>query len=227
MYTAVILAGGKGVRMGKDIPKQFIPLAGKPMIMHTLERLEKIEDIDEVVVVCRPEYRDFLNNLIHCYLLKKKYILTDAGETRQESTLNGVKAASHEDVIIHEAARPFVTAEEFRKLIAVDSDCATFGMAIPFTVLTQKDGVINGLLNRQELVNIQLPQKFKRTVLQEALLKAREEQRIFTEDVSAVYYYFKEKVAVVPGTSYNIKVTEPVDLLVGEYIYKDYIVGRD
>lgn len=227
MYTAVILAGGKGIRMGKEMPKQFIPLAGKPMIMHTLERMEKIKDIDEVVIVCLPEFKDFLKNLIDNYMLKKRIVLVDAGKIRQESTLNGVKAASHEDVIIHEAARPFVTTEDFRKLIEAAAECATFGIAIPFTVLTQKDGAISSLLDREKLVNIQLPQKFKKNILKEALLKAREENRVFTEDASAVYYYFKETVAVVPGSSYNIKVTEPVDLLVGEYIYSDYIVGRD
>lgn len=227
MYSAVILAGGKGVRMGKDIPKQFITLAGKPIIMHTLERLEKVEQIDEIVIVCHPEYEDFLKNLISCYMLKKKYLLVDAGKTRQESTLNGLKVASNENIIVHEAARPFVTANEFKKLIENVGVYVTYGLAIPFTVLTAKDNCINGLLNREELVNIQLPQKFKRTVLFEALMKAKEENRVFTEDVSAVYYYFKENIIVINGSTYNIKLTEPVDLLIGEYIYKDYIVGRD
>ena len=111
MYSAIILAGGVGARMHQAMPKQFLSLAGKPLIMHTLERLEQVDRVGEIVVVCHPGYRELLQRNIDAYLLKKKYVLTDGGSSRQESTYLGLLAASYDKVMIHEAARPFVTNE--------------------------------------------------------------------------------------------------------------------
>lgn len=227
MYSAIILAGGVGSRMHQATPKQFLSLAGKPLIMHTLERLEQIDAIDEIVVVCHPHYRELLEKNIEAYLLKKSYVLTDGGSSRQESTYNGLRAAKNDKVIIHEAARPFVTREEFQALADEPCESAIYGISIPFTVSKQEGGYLSGLLERRELINVQLPQKFPREAILAAHEKAREEGKTFTEDASILYYYTGCPVKVLPGTPFNLKITEPIDLISGENIYREYIIGRN
>lgn len=227
MYSVIILAGGTGSRMHQSVPKQFIALAGKPMIMHTLERLERIDDIDEVIVSCHPQYKQLLEMHIAAYMLKKSYKIIDGGNTRQESAYLGVKAAANENVIIHEAARPFVTTQEFTALMEDEAKNATYGLDIPFTVSVRTNDTITGLLERDKLINIQLPQKFDRASLLAAYEQAERDGLTFTEDTSLLYYYKKVPVKVLEGTPNNVKITNSVDLAIGEIIYKEYIVGRD
>lgn len=225
-YSAVILAGGVGARMHRSVPKQFLALGGKPMIMHTLERLERIEDVDEVIVVCHPQYRELLETLTAAYMLQKPCTVVDGGESRQESAHNGVRAAKNSAVLLHEAARPFVTREEFQALLDCDAENVTYGLDIPFTVLQRDGDEIDGILERRKLVNIQLPQKFDRAKLLSAYEQASAEDRHFTEDASLFFYYVKEPVKILEGRPTNIKITNALDLKTGEAIYKEYIVGR-
>lgn len=227
MYSAIILAGGTGSRMHRSVPKQFLALAGKPMILHTLERLEKIEEIDEIIVVCFPQYREQLQMLIDAYMLKKDYKIVDGGETRQQSAFNGVRAAKNEHVLIHEAARPFVTVQEFKALLEDVAENASYTVDIPFTVSVRSGDLIGGLLERASLVNIQLPQKFRKAPLLRAYERAEQDGLTFTEDTSLLYYYEKCPIRILEGSHNNIKITNPADLLTGETIYREYIVGRD
>ena len=227
MYSAIILAGGAGSRMQQSVPKQFLALAGKPMILHTLERLERIDEIDEVIVPCYPQYKELLQMNIDAYMLKKPYKIIDGGSTRQQSARLGVLAAKNEDILIHEAARPFVTTQEFTALLEDEAENATYGLDIPFTVSIRTGNTITGLLERDRLVNIQLPQKFKRTPLLAAYEQAERDGLVFTEDTSLLYYYSRTPVKVLEGTPNNVKVTNSLDLAAGEMIYKEYIVGRD
>lgn len=227
MFSAIILAGGSGRRMHQTVPKQFIALAGKPMILHTLERLEKIDEIDEIIVACHPQYKELLELHIAAYMLKKKYIIVDGGGTRQQSAYLGVQAAKNEDIIIHEAARPFVTKEEFERLIHDEVQDATYGIDIPFTVSMRKGDVISGLLERSSLLNIQLPQKFRRGPLLKAYERAEADGLTFTEDTSLLIHYTQAPVKILQGTENNIKITNTIDLMMGEVIYKEFIGRRD
>lgn len=227
MCSVIILAGGTGSRMHQSVPKQFLALAGKPMLLHTLERLEKIDQVEEIVIVCHPQYQELLQMNIAAYMLKKSYVVVDGGKTRQESVYYGLMAASGENVLIHEAARPFVKTEEFLALIQDGADCATYGIEIPFTVSLFDGEMLTGLLERDKLLNVQLPQKFLRAELLCAHEQARQEGKLFTEDTSLLYHYRGAAIKILPGTSNNIKITNYIDLLAGEAIYKEYIVGRD
>lgn len=227
MVSAILLAGGSGARMQQSVPKQFLVLAGRPMILHTLERFEKISEINEVIVVCHSQYRDQLEEDIASYALKKKYIVVCGGDTRQQSAYIGLQSASNEKIILHEAARPFVTVQEFEAMIRDEAKTITYGISIPFTVSVTDGEKITGSLDRSTLVNIQLPQKFDRRQLLEAHEKARVDGLEFTEDTSLLYHYTKEAVKVLKGTSYNVKITDSVDLLTGEIIYREHIIGRD
>ncbi|OPJ65055.1 IspD/TarI family cytidylyltransferase [Clostridium oryzae] len=225
-YSVVLLAGGKGTRMNMDVPKQFLLLYGKPIIMHTIERLDTLKEVEDIVIVSPKQYFDKIDSMLKKFGISKKYTLAEAGATRQESTYNGLLKVENDIVIIHEAARPFVTAKEFKAIIEDKRENITYGSDIPFTVLRGTE-YIEGVLERKELVNIQLPQKFNTAKIVEAHKRAREEGQQFTEDASIFYEYIGEKVAVLKGTEYNIKITKPIDLKIGEIIYKNYILGEE
>lgn len=223
--TAVILSGGVGSRMQETIPKQYLLLAGKPMIMHTVERLDSIEDIDKIIIVCDMSYVDSLKEMMKEYNITTPVEYVNAGMTRQESVYNGVKNVTTEYMILHEAARPFVKTAEFRSLVNDNDDNVTFGYDIPYTVV-QGHGFVEGVLNRSELINVQLPQKFKTKELVAAHEKAILEGNAYTEDASLIYKELNLPVKVIKGSSYNIKITEPIDLLYGEIIYRTYFNTR-
>ncbi len=225
MYSAILLSGGTGTRMRKDIPKQYLLLGGKPMVIHSIERFDRLDAIDEIVIVCASEYLDSLKLIIHQYNISKKVIFAESGETRQASVYSGLKASNQADVIIHEAARPFATIDDFERLIAAENRNAILGYDIPFTVV-KGHNEITGILDRSELVNVQLPQKFEKSLLMECHEMAVSEKKVFTEDASLVYFYKKSSIGIVKGNPNNIKITEPGDLVTGEVIYKEYINGR-
>ncbi len=219
-YTLLYLSGGTGSRMHADVPKQYMDLAGMPVIVHSLLRIESIDAITDMVVVCAPEYRCHIQSLLHEYHISKPVRFADCGRTRQESVFNGLQLVESDDMILHESARPFVTADDFRRLINEPHRNATFGIPVPFTVVRGHERY-ESLLERSELVNIQLPQKYDTRLLKSAHEKAVAEKRIFTEDGSMIFHYFPEThIAICQGMDYDIKLTTPVDMIVAEKIYE-------
>ncbi len=225
MYSVLLLSGGKGSRMQESTPKQYLLLAGKPMIMHSLERIDQLDDVNEIIIVCDPSFIDSIKQMLHEYNITKNVVFVKGGETRQESVYNGLKAIQNGNVIIHEAARPFVKQNEFKSLIDYPEPNVIYGNDIPFTVLTGNTHV-HGVLNRSELINVQLPQKFNANLLRQAHEIALERGDVYTEDSSLLYDVLKEEIRVIKGTDYNIKITNPIDLLTGEIIYRNYISNR-
>lgn len=225
-YTLVLLSGGVGSRMKNSIPKQYMLLAGKPVIMHILERVDFIPEICEVIIVCVSDYIDSINMMLKQYGVQTVVRFAPAGKTRQGSVWSGLSMVTTDDVIIHEAARPFVKAEDFDNLIKTEVRNATYGLDIPFTVVKGHDKV-EGLLNRSELVNVQLPQKFETRLLAEAHQRALSDGLEFTEDASMVFHYFPmTDIKICEGMDYNIKLTTRIDMLAGEQIYDDIFRRR-
>ncbi len=225
MLSAIVLSGGKGKRMERRQPKQYLLLAGKPIIMHSIERIDSIEEINEIIIVCEEEYVLAVKLMVEQYNISTPIKFALAGATRQESVYSGLKEVVNEQVILHEAARPFVKREDFIKLIGTSVQNVSFGYPIPFTVLEGKD-YICGTLKRDSLINVQLPQKFQTTLLKKAHEAAKRDHREFTEDAGLLFEYTKEKIKIIQGSSENIKITEPIDLIVGEIIYNEHIKGR-
>ena len=221
MTSFILLAGGSGSRIRKEVPKQFLLLAGKPIIMHTMEKLEQIQEILEVVVVCLSEYKNVVEEYVKTYDLRKSYRIIDGGLTRQESVLRGLHAAQYDTVVLHESARPLVRQSEFLEIIQCEYKNVTYGREIPFTVLQKENGLISGLLDRNSLVNVQLPQKFEKSILLRAHEKAQKCADAFTEDASMIYHYENAKVNVIEGSEYNIKLTTWSDVLLAEELYKE------
>lgn len=225
-YTFVLLSGGVGSRMQQSIPKQYMLLAGKPMIMHVLDKVDLIPEITKIVIVCADEYKSSLDLMLEQYGIKKPVVYAKAGESRQASVLSGLKMVETDDVIIHEAARPFVTVDDYKELIDCPEENAMIGLDIPFTVLKGHENV-EGLLTRSELVNVQLPQKFNTKLILEAHKKAESDGQKFTEDASLLFFYNPEvPIKIIKGKDYNIKVTTRMDMLTGEIIYDEIFRRR-
>ncbi len=221
----VVLAGGIGKRIGRPMPKQFLLLGGKPLLVHVLEKARAIREIDSVVVTCPPSHLDETRKLIENHGFAEKFSCIVGGASRQESVYNGLRALDGCDsVLIHEAVRPLVSVEEFRALIQAPDDNAMYGIPIPFTVLKGHD-YVEGLLDRNELVNVQLPQKFDAAALLAAHEAARRDDVIFTEDASLFFHYADAPVRILPGSEMNIKITVPTDIVIAEAMYVDAL-GR-
>lgn len=224
--SMVLLSGGIGQRMKVNIPKQFLHIAGKPMIVHVLERVDRIDEIGEIIIPTPSDFIHKTEEIIRTHRLKKAIKVIPGGKTRQESTFIGLQQCQYDRVLIHEAVRPFVKREEFQALIHNSSVNAIYGLDIPFTVLQGED-YITGILQRDQLINIQLPQIFDRKLLLEAHQKAAEENTQFTEDASLLFHYKNTPIKVLRGTEYNIKITKPIDRKLAEIIYKEYILGEE
>ena len=221
----VVLAGGVGKRIGRPFPKQFLLLGGKPLIVHVLEKARVIPAIERIVVTCPEAHLEETQRLISNHGFDERFSCIVGGGSRQESVYKGLAALEDCDsVIIHEAVRPLVTAAEFETLIAAPDPNAMFGIPIPFTVLKGHD-YVEGLLERDELVNVQLPQKFERAALMAAHEAARRDDALFTEDASLFHRYAGTPVRILPGSERNIKITVPTDIVTAEAIYAD-VIGR-
>jgi len=221
----VVLAGGVGKRIGRPFPKQFLLLGGKPLIVHVLEKARVIPAIERIVVTCPEAHLEETQRLISNHGFDERFSCIVGGGSRQESVYKGLAALEDCDsVIIHEAVRPLVTAAEFETLIAAPDPNAMFGIPIPFTVLKGHD-YVEGLLERDELVNVQLPQKFERAALMAAHEAARRDEAHFTEDASLFHRYAGTPVRILPGSERNIKITVPTDIVTAEAIYAD-VIGR-
>jgi 2-C-methyl-D-erythritol 4-phosphate cytidylyltransferase len=221
----VVLAGGIGRRIGRPVPKQFLLLGGKPLLIHVLEKARAIPEIERVVVACPADHLDATRELVENHRMGAKFSCVVGGASRQESCYLGLMALGDIDsVIIHEAVRPLVSVDDFRRLMDAEDANAMFGSPIPFTVLKGHD-YIESLLEREELVNVQLPQKFDRVRLLAAHEAARADGRDFTEDASLFFVYAKEPVRILPGMDHNIKITVPTDTVTAEAIYAD-MIGR-
>ncbi len=221
----IVLAGGIGKRIGRPFPKQFLLLGGKPLIIHVLEKARAIPEIERVVITCPEAHLEATRELIANHRLGDKAECIVGGSSRQESVYLGLLALGGLDsVIVHEAVRPLVTTAEFRVLIETEDENAMYGIPIPFTVL-KGHGYVEGLLERDELVNVQLPQKFHLGKLLAAHEAARRDGALFTEDAGLFFQYAGEPVRILPGSDQNIKITVPTDTVTAEAIYAD-VLGR-
>ena len=221
----IVLAGGIGKRIGRPFPKQFLLLGGKPLLVHVLEKARVIADIDTVVITCPEAHLEDTRRLIDNHGFDARFSVHRRWRVAPGvGLLRARRGGDCDSVIIHEAVRPLVTVEEFRALIAAEDANAMFGIPIPFTVLKGHD-YVEDLLERDELVNVQLPQKFDRARLTAAHEAARRDGTSFTEDASLFFRYAGERVRILPGSDRNIKITLPTDIVTAEAIYADAI-GR-
>lgn len=214
----IYLAAGLGNRLKQKTPKQFSTLMGKPVLIHALEILEQTDMIDAIYVTCHHDFMDNYQRAIENYNISKCQLI-GGGNSRQDSVKKALQFVNTEKVLIHEAARPFITSDFVISLTEYDEKAIVPTIPISFTV-AQGEDYMEGVLNRNVLHNIQLPQLFHTEVLINAHEKAVSDNFQATED-SMLVFRLGEKVRFVPGIENNIKVTTPLDLIVAENLFKN------
>ena len=220
--SAIIVAAGGSTRMGTAGSKQFITLLNKPVIAYTLAAFQECSLINEIIVVCREEDRERIASVAEEYGISKLKTTVTGGSTRPRSVSNGVKAVSVEAkyLAIHDGARPLITAEEIAAVVekAFETDAATLGTPVTDTVkVVDENHQITGTPDRSTLRAVQTPQVFFRELYEFALEKAGDKLDTFTDDCSVVEN-MGVVVEVVDGSSENIKLTTPVDVIIAESI---------
>jgi len=222
MDYIIIVAGGKGLRMGSDIPKQFLPIGGKPVLMRTLERFREYAEDLQIILVLPKAQQDYWHELCQKYDFKIKYWLADGGETRFHSVQNGLAKIPDdaEGVVgVHDGVRPFPSIDVIRNCYETARTAKAVIPVIPI-VETVRQIFSNGLqdsrtVSRDDYRLVQTPQTFD---IQ--LLKAANQQPYndgFTDDASVVESY-GHTITLVEGNRENIKITTPYDMKIAEVL---------
>ena len=222
MDYVIIVAGGKGLRMGSDIPKQFLPIGGKPVLMRTLERFRTYSDDLQIILVLPEAQQDYWKELCRRYDFSVKYQLANGGPTRFHSVQNGLALVPDEAegvVGVHDGVRPFPSIEVIHNCYETARTAKAVIPVIP-VVETVRQIFSNGLqdsrtVSRDDYRLVQTPQTFD---IQ--LLKAANRQPYndgFTDDASVVESY-GHTITLVEGNRENIKITTPYDMKIAEVL---------
>jgi 2-C-methyl-D-erythritol 4-phosphate cytidylyltransferase len=212
--SAVVVAAGSGSRIGADRNKVLLPLAGEPLLAHTLRHLSASAAIGEIVIVCRPVDEAAMRRIVLGLGALPAVRFAPGGALRGDSVRNGVEAATaREIVMIHDAARPFVGKVLLAALVkaAREDGAAIPGLPLVDTVKRVADDRVVATVERGDLVAAQTPQAFAIDDFREALADSRATSNL-TDDAS-IYERLGRKVRIVAGDALNLKITTPTDLL--------------
>ncbi|WP_027633499.1 2-C-methyl-D-erythritol 4-phosphate cytidylyltransferase [Clostridium hydrogeniformans] len=220
----VIVAGGKGKRMGEPISKQFLLLDDKPILYHTLKAFDDCNSIDDIILVISKEDIDYFNNNIKdTFTFKKLKAVVEGGKERQDSVYNGLKSCKECDIVlIHDGARPFVEEDMIIKGIETSKryGASACGVIPKDTIKVREvNGFSESTLDRNTLIAVQTPQCFK----YDLILKAHEyinKNNISVTDDTMALELMGNKVYLYEGKYTNIKVTTPEDLILARYLVK-------
>lgn len=214
--SAILLAGGMGTRMQSTTPKQFMDIDQKPIACYSFELFLQMPEIDEIVVVCPPDFRSYFAKNI------KPVVFALPGERRQDSVFNGLQASSHPLICIHDAARPFIDAVLVSKVLKAGQNygAATAAMPVKFTV-KEVDGnqFVKNTPDRNLMWEIQTPQVLHREILMQGFDHANQNNITVTDDVSLAELINKQ-VKLVEGSHTNMKITVPSDLAIARQFIK-------
>jgi 2-C-methyl-D-erythritol 4-phosphate cytidylyltransferase/2-C-methyl-D-erythritol 2,4-cyclodiphosphate synthase len=227
MNVAIIPAAGSGSRFGGQTPKQFVEIAGAPVIVHTLRRFDACRDIDGIIVALHPSEIDAFEQRLKSYGLQKTVRLVSGGAERSDSirtALEAVKVWHPELVAVHDAVRPFVTPEQISAVLLRAAEIGAAILALPSTDTIKEvdNGLIQRTIDRRRIWRAQTPQAFR----YELLLRANSEARAaglppaITTDDSLLVESIGVSVAVVEGSPNNIKITTPEDLVLAEKLFE-------
>ena len=224
MNSAVIFAGGTGSRMNsKVLPKQFLKIYGKPVIIHTLEVFENCDEIDEIVVVILQGWERYLQCLLEQYRITKVKKVVIGGETGQQSIYNGLKEISDGIVLIHDGVRPFISSQLIKENIetARVNKIAITCVKAKETLVSVEDNKINGVLKRDVSYMARAPQTFDVSLLKLAHKKAIADNNFsFVDSCAIVKHYFPESdFNVVECGSENIKITTQEDFYLAKAMF--------
>ncbi len=222
MNYGLILAGGVGQRMRRTgMPKQFLEVFGKPIIIYTLQKFEYCEDIDTVVIACHSSYKEYMESLLQRYGIKKVEAVISGGKDRQNSVLNGLKyiqvnGAADDVVVIHDGVRPLIQENILSENIRVAKkygNAMTVRPVIESVVITSGDKAgFDDFKKRDDTYSLTAPQSFQLGVLTQAYKDIEGEDTPFPLlDSALVFTYLGNKVHIIKENNNNIKVTTPED----------------
>ncbi len=235
MVFGVILAGGIGSRMGNmEKPKQYLTIGDKPVIIHTLEKFYVNDSFEKLIVLCPSQWVEHTKNLVKKYLPDSERVaVIEGGSTRNETIMNSIryieeKYTLDEDTIIvtHDSVRPFITHRIIEDNIKAAKEVGACDTVIPATdtIVESKDGeLISSIPERKMMYQGQTPQSFKAKKLKELYNGLSEEEKEILTDAAKIFVMKGEKVQLVDGEVFNIKITYPYDLRVAETLIKGEI----
>jgi 2-C-methyl-D-erythritol 4-phosphate cytidylyltransferase len=223
MVSAIVLAGGRGKRMGCPKSKQYIELEGKPILYYTLKQFIDNKYIDKIVLVVPEDEKEYCKNEVldkYGLIIHK---IVDGGKERQDSVYNALDQLNGSDIVlIHDGARPFVSQRVINDAIKYTR---IYGAAAPgvkpkdtIKVRDEKNFSVN-TLERDSLVAIQTPQAFDFNLIYECHKKVKKSKIVVTDD-TAVVENFGNKVYIYEGDYTNIKITTPEDLVFAKYFVR-------
>jgi len=227
MVSAIIVAAGKGTRMGPDIDKLFLEIAGEPLITHTWRRFDSLPDFSEIILVVRDGMQPAFEEIALRAGFKKPYRLVKGGAERQDSVWNGLQAL-HPDtqiVAIQDGARPCTSPQQIRATLvaAAEGGAAVAAQRVIDTIKESSDGsTVDRTLNRSLLWAVQTPQTFQVSVILKALAAVRDSGKMVTDDTAACEL-IGQPVRLVAGSSPNPKVTLPADIPYIEMLIKNQV----
>lgn len=217
MNKVLLLAGGIGSRMGMDVPKQFVEVAGKPIIIHTLEMLDAVPEIDRVQAVCIDSWCDRLSEYITKYGINKVSGIVSGGGSRYDSTRRGMvslDAADDDVIIVHDSVRPLVPRDCWQSVISV---CQAYGNSM--AVLECNDTMYAKttaeataeVLDRSQMVRGQTPEAVTGSRMREMYAKA-DAVGVQNDSISALQNALGWAIHFAKGSEQNIKLTRPEDI---------------
>ncbi len=218
--AAIIAAGGAGTRINADVPKQFLEISGKPILLHTAERLSSLKEVLQVVVALPPQHIKAAEEIFRLHPLRVETRCVAGGPDRQESVRRGVARARPDlDLImVHDAVRPLCDPEMMERVLNAAWEKGAAVPGLPATDTIQRVSSKGRVLStppRRELYVIQTPQAFSAGILRSALEEAHRAGFRGTDE-SSVVRWAGRPVFVVPGSPDNIKITRPMDLEIAE-----------
>lgn len=224
MNTAIIVAAGEGKRFGGNVPKQFLEISGKPLIIHTIERFEDCSEIDQIVLVLPAAQTESFLSSSKKYNLKKIKNVIAGGKARAESVWNGLSAIDSESaeiVAVHDGARPLVTVAEISACVekARETGAACLVAPITDTIKEVAEGKITQTIDRSRLRRALTPQCFRYEILLQAF-----EEKIPGEAATDESFLVEKSgvaVSIVEGSPKNIKITHPEDFAIAEIFLKE------
>lgn len=217
---AVLVAGGKGLRMGSALPKQFLPLNEKPILYHTIKAFREAYSDIHLILVLPQDQLSFAQMVLQCFPERIDLTIVAGGHTRFHSVQNGLQATRDNSIIfVHDGVRPLVSAELIRRCY---EQAIEKGSAIPAIAVSDSirmiDGDTNKPVDREKLRSIQTPQTFRSEIILPAFAQTYSEA--FTDEATVVEAHGSE-VHLIEGEKSNIKVTTPEDMVLAEALLNE------
>jgi 2-C-methyl-D-erythritol 4-phosphate cytidylyltransferase len=225
MNVAIVVAAGRGTRLGGDQPKQFLELCGVPIVIHTLRQFDRCEEINEIIVVVPAEQTAGFSSLAEKFAVRKLSRVVSGGATRAQSVLCGLSAiGSAEVVAVHDGVRPFVMPGEIDRVVAAAraSGAAILVAPVADTIKDIENGRVKTTPPRHSLRRALTPQCFRYDLLKRAYdqLDEVESAGIEVTDDSLLVERLGVEIIAVEGSARNIKITNEEDLALAEALLK-------